>query len=147
LTHANGINTAGQIVGLFYDATTQHGFLATPVEVDKTPPVITVGASPATLSPPNGRLVTVTVSGTITDGANGSGVQASTYHVIDEYGQVQPSGSVTPGAGGSYAFTVQLQASRRGNDQDGRHYTITVTATDMAGNLGDASATVPVPRN
>jgi hypothetical protein len=87
------------------------------------------------------------VSGKITDGTNGSGVQASTYQIIDEYGQVQPSGSVIPAADGSYAFTVKLQASRNGNDRDGRHYTIAVSATDHAGNSGSATATVTVPRN
>ena len=30
MTQANGINDAGQIVGLFVDATGTHGFLATP---------------------------------------------------------------------------------------------------------------------
>jgi hypothetical protein len=58
--------------------------------------VIAVSASPATLSPPNGRLVAVTVSGTITDGDNGSGVQASTYQVIDEYGQVRRAAMSLP---------------------------------------------------
>jgi hypothetical protein len=74
-------------------------------------------------------------------------LQACTYQVIDEYGQVQPSGSVTPDANGSYAFTVALEASRRGNDRDGRHYTILVSARDIAGNLGRATATVTVPHN
>jgi probable HAF family extracellular repeat protein len=147
-TEAYGINTSGQIVGLYADSSRgQHGFLATPL-VDKIPPVITVSASPATLSPPNGRLVPVTVLGTITDESGGSGVQegSAVYQVIDEYGQIQPSGSVTL-LDGKYSFTVALQASRRGNDQDGRHYTIVVSARDMAGNLGRAMATVTVPRN
>jgi hypothetical protein len=43
--------------------------------------------------------------------------------------------------------TVALQASRRGTDQDGRHYTIVVSATDVAGNQGSAFAIVTVPRN
>ena len=108
-----------------------------------------MSANPATLWPPDGRLVTVTVSGTITDEPGGSGVEPSSaaYRVMDEYGQIQPSGSVTLDADGSYAFTVALQASRKGNDRDGRHYTIVVSATDMAGNLGVASATVTVPHN
>jgi hypothetical protein len=46
--------------------------------------------------------------------------------------------------GGSYAFTVVLAASRNGNDQDRRHYTIAVSANDHADNLGVASATVTV---
>jgi hypothetical protein len=37
--------------------------------------------------------------------------------------------------------------SLRGNDQDGRHYMIAVSARDNAGNLGSSSATVTVPRN
>jgi probable HAF family extracellular repeat protein len=143
-TKPYGINTAGQIVGTFLGPATYQGFVATPAVVDKTPPLITVSASPATLSPPNGRLVTVAVSGAITDGANGSGVQASTYQVTDEYGQIQPSGSLTL-VNGEYAFSVALQASRRGNDRDGRRYTITVSATDQAGNRGDALTLVTVP--
>jgi hypothetical protein len=49
--------------------------------------------------------------------------------------------------GGSYAFTVVLAASRNGNDQDRRHYTIAVNAKDNADNLSVASATVTVPCN
>jgi uncharacterized membrane protein len=148
-TFAYGINAASQIVGAFQNTTGAldvHGFVATPDGVDTSPPVITVSASPAILSPPNGRLVTVTVSGTITDGSGGSGVQASTYQIVDEYGQIQPSGSVPPSSDGRYAFTVELQASRRGNDQNGRQYRIAVSATDNAGNPAGASTIATVPR-
>jgi probable HAF family extracellular repeat protein len=141
-TIASGINEAGQIVGWFIDARGEHGFVATP---DTTPPLITISASPATLRPPNGQLVTVTVSGAITD--EGSGVSRAGYTVMDEYDQVKPSGPVTLEADGSYAFTIQLQASRKGNDQNGRRYTITVSATDNAGNEGDVSAIVTVPHD
>ena len=60
---------------------------------------------------------------------------------------VQPSGPVSLGSGGSYSFTVSLQASRNGNDKDGRHYTITVSAKDLAGNLGSAATIVTVPHD
>jgi hypothetical protein len=118
------------------------------VIADPTPPVITVSASPAALWPPNGQRVTVTVSGTMTD-SGGSEVNASSaaYVVMDEYGQVQPKGGVTLKSNGSYSFTVALEASRQGNDQDGRHYTIAVSARDNAGNLGGASATATVPHH
>jgi hypothetical protein len=114
---------------------------------DVTPPAITIAATPETLWPPNGKLVPVTVSGTITDA--GSGVKPSTaaYVVTDEYGQVQPKGSVTLRADESYSFTIQLQASRNGGDQDGRHYTITVRAQDDTGNTGAASTVVIVPHD
>jgi len=142
-TWANGINAAGQIVGGFQDASISvHGFVATP---DTIPPVLTVSASPDTLWPPTGQLVAVTVSGTIIDEPDSSEVSSAAYQITDEYGQIQPSGTFTPGAAGRYAFTVDLQASRTGNDQDGRRYTITVSATDQAGNRGDALTLVTVP--
>lgn len=72
---------------------------------------------------------------------------SAAYVVMDEYGQIQPSGNLPLGADGSYSFTVALQASRNGNDQDGRHYTIVVSAKDNAGNLGFASTTVTVPHD
>ena len=73
-----------------------------------------VSADPTMLWPPNGKMVPVTVSGAITDAC--SFVTAAEYSVIDEYGEIQPSGPVTLGAGRSYLFAVLLQASRSGSD-------------------------------
>jgi len=116
---------------------------------DTTPPAITISANPATLWPPNGKLKFVKVSGTIRDEPSGSGVNASSaaFVVLDEYGQIQPRGSLTLRADGRYAFIVALEASRRGNDRDGRHYTIAVSVNDRAGNLGVASTMVTVPHH
>ncbi|HXZ81562.1 MAG TPA: alpha-amylase family glycosyl hydrolase [Terriglobales bacterium] len=118
-----------------------------PVNIDLTAPHVTISASPASLWPPNGKMLPVTVSGAITD--NLSGVDASTaaFKVVDEYGTVQPNGPVSLGPGGSYSFTVSLQASRNGSDRDGRHYTITVSANDLAGNPGSAATVVTVPHD
>ena len=132
----------------FKASTASVGFnVVAPQVAETTPPVITISASPKTLWPPNGKMVPVTIAGTITD--SGSGVKASTatYAVIDEYGSVHPSGPITLGSNGSYSFTIQLQASRNGNDKDGRQYTITVRAQDNAGNNGAASTGVTVPHD
>jgi hypothetical protein len=85
----------------------------------------------------------------MTDEPGGSEVNASSaaYVVMDEYGQIQPRGSLTLGADERYTFTVALEASRKGNDHDGRHYTIAVSANDHAGNLGVASTIVTVPHD
>ena len=103
-----------------------------------TPPAVTIIATPDTLWPPNGRLVPVTIAGTITDEDSAVDEITATYAVIDEYGSVQPSGHITLDASGRYSFRIRLQASRNGNDADGRQYTITVRAVDDEGNEGSA---------
>ncbi len=115
--------------------------------IDLTPPVVNVLANPSSLWPPNGKMVPVTVSGTITDSLSGVNPSTAAFVVVDEYGGIQPSGPVSLGPGGGYSFTVSLQASRKGNDQNGRQYTITVSADDFAGNLGSAVTTVIVPHD
>lgn len=115
------------------------------VSIDKSPPALTASASPATLWPPDGKMVPITISGTITDPT--SGVSTATYAVKDEYGSVQPSGSVSLGANGNYSFTIPLQASRNENDNDGRQYTITVSVRDKAGNQRSAATGVTVPHD
>ena len=109
--------------------------------------MITVSATPATLWPPNGKMVPVTIVGTITDSGSGVNASTATYAVTDEYRSVQPSGSITLGSNGSYSFTISLQASRNGNDKDGRQYTIRVNAQDNAGNKGSVSTFVTVPHD
>src|SRR5512132_1896527 len=55
---------------------------------------------------PTARAMAVTISGVITDADSGVEAGSVAYRVSDEYGQVQPAGSVALGAGGSYSFTV-----------------------------------------
>jgi hypothetical protein len=115
--------------------------------IDLTPPAVNVAASPSSIWPPNGTMVPVTVSGTITDGLSGVNPSTAAFAVIDEYGTVQPNGPVTLGTGGSYSFSVRLQASRKDTDLNGRQYTITVSASDYAGNAGSAATIVTVPHD
>jgi len=112
-----------------------------------TPPVITLSVTPKVLWPPNGKMVPVSVSGTITDTGSGVNVNSAAYAVNDEYGEVQPQGAITLGLGGAYSFTILLQASRLGTDLDGRHYAVTVQAKDNAGNVGSKTSAVIVPHD
>jgi hypothetical protein len=110
-----------------------------------TPLVVTLSAAPKSLWPPNGKMVPVAVSGTITD--TGCSVTNAAYAVTDKYGEVQPSGPVTVSPGGAYSFIVWLQASRLGTDRDGRLYTVTVSASNKAGKTGSQAAMVIVPHD
>lgn len=111
-----------------------------------TAPVVTAAASPAVLWPPNNKTVLVTVSGSIAMPGCPLSVTSAGYVVQDEYGQVQPHGSITVGNDGTFSFSVPLLASRRGDDRDGRTYTIRISA-QAAGTTGSATAVVTVPHN
>ena len=117
------------------------------VVVDTTPPVVTVAATPATLWPANGKMVGVTISGSITDPESGVNARSAAYAVTDEYGEVHPSGSVPLQPNGAYSFTIQLRASRLESDMDGRQYVVTVSADNAAGSPGSASTRVIVPHD
>jgi hypothetical protein len=134
-----------------YDWATQVGVLsftgAAQSRGDTAAPVITISVSPNNLWPPNDMMVPVTVSGKMTDTGSELSPSTATYEVTDEYGQVQPSGGVTLRPDGSYAFTVQLQASRNGDDANGRQYTVLVKVQNAAGNNGVASTVVTVPHD
>jgi hypothetical protein len=117
------------------------------INIDKTPPVITASTNLATLWPPNGRMVSVTVSGTISDSLSGINPSTAAFAVQDSYGLLHPSGLVSVSANGTYSFTIPLEARRDGQDKNGRLYTIVVSARDNAGNASLATTTVIVPHD
>jgi aqualysin 1 len=108
---------------------------------DETPPRVSVAARQATILPPNGKLVPVSFSGTAVDDI--STIRNVSFTVRDEYGRVQPSGNVVV-TNGRFSITAYLEASRRGQDANGRQYVLTVTATDLGGNYASATAGVVV---
>ena len=114
------------------------------VRADDIPPLINLSATPENLWPPNNKMRVVTVSGSITDRGSGLNADIAMYAVKDEYGDVQPNGVMPVGPAGYFSFTIWLQASRGGTDRDGRRYTVTVQATDNAGNVGSKTAVVTV---
>ena len=114
---------------------------------DHEAPIITISAFPNILWPPNSMMVPVAVSGNISDSGSGVKQGSPRYSVIDEYGKVQPSGPISLAPGGNYSVVVWLQASRDGSDRNGRRYSITVSATDYAGNNGSNQSSVVVPHD
>ncbi len=117
------------------------------IKIDSSAPSVTAAANPSILWPPNGKLVPVTVSGSMSDLISGIDPTGAVFSVVDDYGQVQPNGSITVRANGSYSFTVMLEAQRNVNDREGRHYYITVLAMDNAGNAASVVVTVLVPHD
>jgi len=101
-------------------------------------PDVTIAAEPATLWPPNKKLVPVTISGNVS--TYGSEIGSISVSVADDYGKYNLQGL-------KIGDTVWLEAWRDGNDPDGRIYTITAVATDLAGNRTTRATTVLVPHD
>ena len=114
--------------------------------LETTPPALTLNQpQPSVLTPPNGKMIAVLVSGTVSDAQ--SGLKSVSYAVADEYNQYNSTGSITQNSDGSFSFSVSLQASVNRKDSDGKRiYTITITAADNANNTSKGSVTVTVPR-
>lgn len=113
--------------------------------IDRAGPATTITADPGVIWPPNGQNVTVTLRGTATD--SGTGIASIAFRVIDEYGLVEPAVPALAGAGGTsieWERSVQLVASRRGDDRDGRTYRIEATVVDAACNSTVFVTTVTV---
>lgn len=101
-------------------------------------PTVTVTASPIPLCQRNGKWVTVTFSGVVTNSEGGA-----SYELKDEYGKIHYTGTV---GAGPYSVKLKLKDSRKGSDKDKRQYTFTITATNSAGSA-TAFVVVTVPRN
>jgi uncharacterized lipoprotein YddW (UPF0748 family) len=113
--------------------------------IDRAVPSTTVAAHPQEIWPPNGGAVPVTISGEATD--VGTGIASVAFRVIDEYGEVESLVATEPGfraVSMTWSRQLQLQASRRGDDSDGRKYTVEVTVTDAACNSNVVNTTVVV---
>lgn len=108
------------------------------IKLDKSAPTASVSADPSSIFPPNGKTVTVTISGTAQDAV--SGLAGVIYTVEDEYGSPL---SIAPraleGATATWTDVLGVEARRRGDDRDGRLYRITATVTDQAGNSTTAA--------
>ena len=116
---------------------------------DTTPPVLTVVLSPAVLSPPNHKLMTITATVTVSDVCDSSPavvLQSITSSEADNgLGDGDVPGDIQDAAFGTFDSSFQLRAERSGSGS-GRTYTVTYAATDASGNVTTVSTTVFVPK-
>jgi hypothetical protein len=113
--------------------------------VDTTAPVISdVSATPNVLWPPNHKLVDVRVNYTATDSC--CGVTSALSVTSNEPDNGTGDGDTTGDIVIVNPNLVRLRAERSGGGS-GRIYTITITATDCAGNTSTATTTVVVPKS
>lgn len=114
--------------------------------VDTTPPTLSLDVSPATLWPPNHKLVTIvpTVSGT--DACDGNPVIRLVSITSNEPANTKGDGNTDKDIKIIDDFNFMLRAERSGKGS-GREYTITYEVEDASGNTASASAIVTVAHN
>ncbi len=108
---------------------------------DYTPPTISFDVNPKTIWSPNNKMVDVNIVGTITD----ENPYLTTILVEDEYDLVEPKVIIENQT--SINQVLKLEASRRGDDKDGRKYTVKILVTDLAGNTSLSTTEVTVPHD
>lgn len=144
----NGSSTVPVNVGSYAvlvtisDANYEGSAAGTLMIADTTPPIIqSVSVSPASLWPPNHKMVAATVTASVFDAVDAAAVTRI----------VGVASSEPPDAGATDweitgAMTVNLRATRAGNGP-GRVYTITIESRDASGNVSSRSMNVLVPHN
>jgi hypothetical protein len=91
-------------------------------------PSIFASVTPVMLWPPNGKMIPVTVTGSVTAGSGCQTPGQVSWELVDEYDEHSNFGSVEV-TNGQFSLSLSLEASRLGYDMDGRVYTINLTAS------------------
>lgn len=113
-------------------------------KLDTTPPSLTVSLSPATLWPPNDKLVPITATITVKDDYD----PAPEIQLVSiTASEALADGDIRDAQIGTDDRNFSLAAKRAGTNLAGRIYTVTYSATDASGNKATASATVTVPHD
>ena len=114
--------------------------------VDTTPPVISkLTATPSLIWPPNHKMVPVTLNAVATDNVGVTSLKI-TSATSNERDNGRGDGDTSNDIQITGDLTLNLRAERSGED-NGRIYTIVVTARDAAGNVATKSVTVSVPKD
>jgi hypothetical protein len=117
--------------------------------VPQTPPFVSCAVvGPNRSGPPQGPYE-VEIFGRVAPGTQPLAAGGTTYAVVDDYGNVESSGSFTPNGDGSYSFEVSRKEVVGGpnNFQLDPTLTIVVNATDKIGNVGSCSILVGALQN
>jgi hypothetical protein len=88
----------------------------------------------------NNKPVQIELSGSVAV-PDGCEVNHAQYQLTDEYGEMDKVGGLQLAADGRFTVAVPMVASRKGNDKDGRLYTVKFVAENEAGVVGESVET------
>jgi len=135
------------VTGMRQDGTTTTATFHVTVTDVEGPVISNASANPSVLWPPNHKVVNVTVTYTVTDNHSPPSQITRTLSVTsNEPVNGTGDGDTAPDWTVVSPTLVKLRAERSGNG-NGRIYTITITATDEAGNSSTQDVTVSVPHD
>jgi len=114
------------------------------ISIDHTPPVLSgMPISGCLIWPPNGQMVSVAVVAAV-DAL--SGLVPGSFQVSGASNEPSGESAISILPTGNGQFIVRLQSDRLGT-ADGRIYTLTARASDLAGNTATLTATCMVPHD
>jgi len=119
-------------------------YTGTIVPIDTTPTTLSITPTPATLWPPNGKLIPITAAITVKDDYDPQPEIKLESIIANE---MLMQGDIQGAVLGTDDRQFSLAATREGANPAGRVYTLTYSATDGSGNKSTASTTVTVPHD
>lgn len=120
------------------------------LNIDKTAPTLNLRIDPADLWPPNHKYVPIRVTVEASDDESGLASVVLTSITSNEpddgLGDGRHTADVIEAEYGTFDTDFQVRKERSGHGT-GRTYTVTYTATDYAGNVTTATATITIPHD
>lgn len=113
------------------------------VSCSQVPLFSNITSSADELNVRNNKEVTIELSGSVT-APDECGVDNVRYQLIDEYGELGGIESLETDENGAFSVAIPLTASRKGNDKDGRLYTVKFMADNEAGAAESVETTIVV---
>jgi len=102
------------------------------VSCSQVPLFSDVDSSQESINMRNNKPVQIELSGTVSV-PDGCEISTAQYQLTDEYGELDRVEALQLGDDGSFTVAILMVASRKGNDKDGRLYTVKFEAENEAG--------------
>ncbi len=102
------------------------------VSCSQVPLFSDIDSSQGSINMRNNKQVQIELSGSVAV-PDGCEISTAQYQLTDEYGELDKVEALQLGADGSFTVAIPMVASRKGNDKDGRLYTVKFEAENEAG--------------
>jgi len=113
------------------------------VSCDHTPTFSEILSADDAIQTRNNKQVTVDLSGSVL-ASEGCTIDNLWYQLVDEYGELDHTENVMFAADGTFKVSIPMVASRKGNDKDGRLYSVLFKAENEAGVAESAETRIVV---